>query len=248
MQQLVVAVLFLVEIVVLAHKNDLSEERRILTFERTVYPELTREVLNIRYGTDSLDSKVDESEESDNRLKRAAKKKKKIKVPVSFDMKTANKWRKCQTTFKKVQDAGNCGSGWAIVVAQMITDRRCIVYKKPKPAISAWDIVSCCVNCRGHSPTSGCEGGTVSKAMKFYQKKGVVTGGFFGGTILSNDTTNQHTYGRIVGWGVENSTKFWKVGHVWGETWGEQGFFRIIRGVDNCEVESRAMAVTVKKD
>lgn len=41
----------------------------------------------------------------------------------------------------------------------------------------------------------------------------------------------------IVGWGVENDTKYWKVLNSWGEDWGENGYFRIIRGINDCNIE-----------
>ncbi|KAI6174829.1 Cysteine protease 1 [Aphelenchoides bicaudatus] len=88
--------------------------------------------------------------------------------------------------------------------------------------------------------------GSVVTTIKAYSDFGGYQSGIYHHT--TGGTTNQHTYGRIVGWGVENGVKYWKIGHVWGETWGEQGYFRIIRGINHCEVESRAMAVTVKKD
>jgi len=60
-----------------------------------------------------------------------------------------------------------------------------------------------------------------------------------GGII--NDTTGNTTITHaveIVGWGVENGTKFWKVRNSFGTYWGENGFFRIVKGVNNLGIES----------
>lgn len=45
---------------------------------------------------------------------------------------------------------------------------------------------------------------------------------------------------RIVGWGSENGVKYWKVANSWNPYWGEEGYFRIRRGQDECGIESQA--------
>lgn len=42
---------------------------------------------------------------------------------------------------------------------------------------------------------------------------------------------------RLIGWGVENNVKFWLFANSWGPWWGEKGFFRIVRGVNNSGIE-----------
>jgi len=64
----------------------------------------------------------------------------------------------------------------------------------------------------------------------------------------------QHTSGsylgghavKIVGWGTDNNVNYWKVANSWNEYWGEEGYFRIKRGDDDCGIESQAMATSQK--
>ncbi|XP_016121449.1 cathepsin B-like, partial [Sinocyclocheilus grahami] len=47
---------------------------------------------------------------------------------------------------------------------------------------------------------------------------------------------------KILGWGEENSVPYWLAANSWNTDWGDNGFFKILRGEDHCGIESEIVA------
>ena len=48
---------------------------------------------------------------------------------------------------------------------------------------------------------------------------------------------------KIVGWGTDpTGGDYWKVANSWNPYWGENGYFRIRRGTDECGIEDQVTA------
>lgn len=47
---------------------------------------------------------------------------------------------------------------------------------------------------------------------------------------------------RLLGWGKENGVPYWLLANTWGPNWGEKGFFKFLRGRNECGIESVANA------
>lgn len=61
------------------------------------------------------------------------------------------------------------------------------------------------------------------------------TGGIYEDTTGDTDLVHEIS---VVGYGVEDGKKFWVARNSWGTSWGEQGFFRVVRGTNNIGIES----------
>ena len=83
------------------------------------------------------------------------------------------------------------------------------------------------------------EGGPVETAFTVYSDFEDYAGGIYQRT--TGKPAGGHAV-KIVGWGVENGTKYWKVANSWNPYWGEKGFFRIVRGKNECGIEDQSRA------
>eukprot|EP00419_Tripos_fusus_P000368 CAMPEP_0172673188 /NCGR_PEP_ID=MMETSP1074-20121228/11997_1 /TAXON_ID=2916 /ORGANISM="Ceratium fusus, Strain PA161109" /LENGTH=1058 /DNA_ID=CAMNT_0013490457 /DNA_START=26 /DNA_END=3202 /DNA_ORIENTATION=- len=50
----------------------------------------------------------------------------------------------------------------------------------------------------------------------------------------------------LVGWGQSSALPFWTLRNSWGKDWGDSGHFRMRRGVDECGIETKVYAPSVK--
>ena len=77
--------------------------------------------------------------------------------------------------------------------------------------------------------------GPISCAIAVTDDLVAYTGGIY--TDLTNATQVNHDIS-VVGYGEENGEKFWVIRNSWGTYWGENGYFRLARGINNIAIES----------
>ena len=53
---------------------------------------------------------------------------------------------------------------------------------------------------------------------------------------MTGNYTGYHAV-RVLGWGVENGVPYWLCANSWNRSWGDNGTFKFIRGVNACHFE-----------
>ncbi|RCN32760.1 papain family cysteine protease [Ancylostoma caninum] len=72
----------------------------------------------------------------------------------------------------------------------------------------------------------------------FYYKEGIYK-------HVNGEKQGSHQV-RIIGWGTENGTDYWLMANSWNIDWGENGYFRMVRGINHLAVEYDVTSAMVK--
>jgi cathepsin B len=89
------------------------------------------------------------------------------------------------------------------------------------------------------------DNGPVSAAMQVYNDFMSYSGGVYRRT--SSQMVGAHAV-VLLGWGTEGGTEYWTFANSWGARWGEQGYGRIRKGVNEVDIESEIVMVTPSND
>lgn len=87
--------------------------------------------------------------------------------------------------------------------------------------------------------------GPVQVAFEVYQDFMAYRSGVY--HHLSGSLLGGHAV-EMIGWGVENNTPYWLVKNSWSSAWGMSGYFKILRGANECGIESNVYTGTPLSD
>lgn len=80
------------------------------------------------------------------------------------------------------------------------------------------------------------EKGPVSVAFQVVDDFGAYSSGVYTSSTCENGPADVNHAVLAVGYGVENGMDYWLVKNSWGTSWGDNGFFKIERGVNMCGI------------
>jgi len=46
----------------------------------------------------------------------------------------------------------------------------------------------------------------------------------------------RYQFAKLIGWGNENGTDYWLLVNSWGNEWGQNGLFKMRKGIDECQL------------
>ncbi|XP_061962492.1 cathepsin B-like protease 3 [Populus nigra] len=191
---------------------------------------------------------------------------KSMKLPIEFDARTA--WPHCSTIGRilghflpaciawfSVFFFGHCGSCWAFGAVESLSDRFCIHYGM-NLSLSVNDLLACC----GWMCGAGCDGGSPIDAWRYFVQSGVVTeevqvsglsyyfdpdfAHYKSGVYkhITGDAMGGHAV-KLIGWGTsEDGEDYWLLANQWNRGWGDDGYFKIKRGTNECGIEGAVVA------
>ncbi|MBN3293846.1 TINAG protein, partial [Polypterus senegalus] len=153
-------------------------------------------------------------------------------------------------------DQGNCAASWAFSTASVAADRIAIHSQGRRTAnLSPQNLISC-----NTKDQNGCHGGNVANAWWYLRKNGLVstecypfTNGrsFESSCMMSSEKSNERGKRHAVtpcpssalhSNEIHLCTPAYRISsniaaNSWGTWWGEDGYFRILRGVNECDIE-----------
>jgi cathepsin B len=81
--------------------------------------------------------------------------------------------------------------------------------------------------------------GPVEVAFSVYQDFFSYSGGVY--KHVSGGLAGGHAV-KLIGWGTDQGQDYWLIANSWGTGWGLQGYFMILKGVNECGIESNVIA------
>lgn len=150
-------------------------------------------------------------------------------------------------------DGGDMSPSWSYVTKTGLALDSCIPYTSGSGRVAKCPTT--CTNGSGTIVRTKAKSAAAVSASKM-QTELYTNGPFEVGFNVYSDFDNyksgvyQHKSGSlegghavlVVGWGTESSTPYWLVQNSWGTSWGISGFFKILRGKNECGIEQYSWA------
>jgi len=165
-------------------------------------------------------------------------------------------------------DGGNLGTAWKYMQSTGVVSEECYPYEMGTchhPGCSELPTPKCNKTCsnaasfaadKHHAASGFSVARNVTQIATEILTNGPVEASFTVYTDFNNYQSGvyYHVSGsaegghaiKIIGWGTESGTPYWLVANSWNTDWGDQGFFKIRRGTNECGIEAGVTAGLAK--